>query len=140
MGALRTTANSSKLKRATLVTVGLLLLILVSPVVALEPSGWQDTQNALYPEPVSPWPPDAQRIGSSRVMPSNQGGAASPSAALYRQLRQIGLDPSKVYKIRGASIDREDVHMTLEDGVIAFTEAVDGRVTGAFFEGQGELL
>jgi len=108
--------------------------------MALGPAGWQDTQNALYPEPVSPWPPEAQRIGSSRVMASNPGGTPSPSAALYRQLRQIGLDPAKVYKIRGASIDREDVHMTLEDGVIAFTEAVDGRVTGAFFEGEGEVL
>jgi len=73
-------------------------------------------------------------------MVSNLGAPPSPAAALYRQLRQIGLDPARVYKIRGASIDREDIHMTLEDGIIAFTEPVEGRVTGAFFEGEGELL
>src|SRR5581483_3724497 len=39
-----------------------------------------------------------------------------------------------------ASLDREDVHISLEDGTIGFTEDVFGRPTGAFFEGQGEVL
>src|SRR4029077_13279249 len=32
------------------------------------------------------------------------------------------------------------IHITLNDGTIAFTEDIVGRVTGAFFEGDGEIL
>src|SRR5579864_2619416 len=63
-----------------------------------------------------------------------------PAEALYLQLGQVGLDPSRVYKVRGASLDRSAISITLEDGTIAFTQDVMGRVTGAFFEGDGEAL
>jgi len=63
-----------------------------------------------------------------------------PVLPLYRALSNTGLDPQKVYKIREAAIDREDVHLWLNDGTIAFTQSVDGRVTGAYFEGDGEVL
>jgi hypothetical protein len=91
--------------------------------------------------PVSPPGPlpEPFRIGS----PRNQSAPeVSPShaALLYRQLRDLHLDPSQVFKIREASIEREDIHITLDDGIIAFTQAVDGRITGAFFEGEGEVL
>jgi len=66
--------------------------------------------------------------------------ASGPALPLYRALRSVGLDPQRVYKIREAAIDREDVHMWLNDGTIAFTASVDGRVTGAYFEGEGEVL
>ncbi len=45
-----------------------------------------------------------------------------------------------MFRVRGASLDRAAVHITLEDGTIAFTKDVLGRVTGAFFEGDGEVL
>ena len=60
--------------------------------------------------------------------------------ALYLQLRSVGLDPGRVYRIRDASLDRAALHITLEDGTIGFTQDVAGRVTGAFFEGEGEVL
>jgi hypothetical protein len=63
-----------------------------------------------------------------------------PAEALYLQLRQVGLDLDRVYRVRGASLDRSAVHITLEDGTIAFTQDVMGRITGAFFEGDGEVL
>lgn len=59
---------------------------------------------------------------------------------LYRSLQTVGLDPQKTYKIREAVIDREDVHLWMNDGTIAFLQAVDGHITGAFFEGDGEVL
>lgn len=65
---------------------------------------------------------------------------AQPAAALYRQLRSVGLDPGRVYQVREAGIDREDIHITLTEGTLAFTESVEGRITGAFFEGDGEVL
>jgi hypothetical protein len=65
---------------------------------------------------------------------------SGPVLPLYRELYSVGLDPQQVYHVREADIDREDVHLSLNDGTIAFTTAIDGRVTGAFFEGEGEVL
>jgi hypothetical protein len=63
-----------------------------------------------------------------------------PAEALYLQLGQVGLDPARVYQVRGASLDRSAVHISLDDGTIAFTQDVMGRITGGFFEGEGEVL
>ena len=60
--------------------------------------------------------------------------------ALYRRLSSVGLDPAQVYNVRDADLDREDLHVTFDDGTLAFVQAVDGRVTGAYFEGHGEVL
>jgi hypothetical protein len=69
-----------------------------------------------------------------------QAQPAKPAEALYLQLSQVTLDPARVYRVREASLDRSAIHITLEDGTIAFTQDVMGRVTGAFFEGEGEVL
>src|SRR5215472_16137236 len=58
---------------------------------------------------------------------------AGPVLPLYHALRNVGLDPQRVYKIREAAIDREDIHLWLTDGTIAFTETVGGHITGAYF-------
>jgi hypothetical protein len=63
-----------------------------------------------------------------------------PAESLYLELSSVGLDPGRVFKVRGASLDRSAIHITLEDGTIAFTKDVLGRITGAFFEGDGEVL
>jgi Peptidase family M1 domain len=65
---------------------------------------------------------------------------SGPVLPLFRALRTVGLNPQQVFRIREAAIEREDVHIWLNDGAIAFTQTVDGRVTGAYFEGEGELL
>src|SRR6266481_18863 len=75
--------------------------------------------------------------GSAQASPSHRSG---PAESLYLQLSSIGLDPGRVFKVRGASLDRSAIHITLEDGTIAFTKDVLGRITGAFFEGDGEVL
>jgi len=59
---------------------------------------------------------------------------------MYLKLRSVGLDKTHVYKIREASLDRGKLHISLDDGTIAFTEAVNGHITGAFFVGDGEVL
>jgi hypothetical protein len=63
-----------------------------------------------------------------------------PAQSFYLKLRSVRLDRSKVYKIREASLDRAQLHISLDDGTIAFTEAVDGHITGAFYQGYGEVL
>src|SRR5574341_1749865 len=67
---------------------------------------------------------------------------AAPSSAeqFHRRLGSVGLDLRHVYTVRDAALDREDLHISLSDGTLAFTESVDGRITGAFFEGEGEVL
>jgi len=67
-------------------------------------------------------------------------GPGKPAEALYLQLGQVGLDPARVYQVRGASLNRGAIQISLDDGTIGFTEDVMGRVTGAFFEGDGEIL
>ena len=63
-----------------------------------------------------------------------------PAESLYLKLRSVGLDKTRVYKVREAALDRAALHISLDDGTIAFTEDAGGHITGAFFKGDGELL
>ncbi len=72
--------------------------------------------------------------------PSAQIHQPGPAESLYLQLSSVGLDPARVFKVRGSSLDRGPIHISMEDGTIAFTRDVMGRTTGAFFEGDGEVL
>jgi hypothetical protein len=73
---------------------------------------------------------------------SAQKTPSPPASAeeLYLKLKSVGLDSSRVYRIRDVTLDRAAVHLTLDDGTIAFTEDVAGHVSGAFFDGEGEVL
>ena len=66
--------------------------------------------------------------------------AAKPAEALYLELGKVGLDPARVYQVRGASLDRSSIQISLDDGTIAFARDVMGRITAAFFQGDGEIL
>ncbi len=59
---------------------------------------------------------------------------------LYRALRTVRLDTGRVYKVREAVIDREDLHIFFNDGTLVFTQEVEGKITGLYFEGDGEIL
>ena len=61
------------------------------------------------------------------------------TSGLYSRIRSVGLDPQRVYHVRDASIDRPNLHLDFEHGTLAFTEDICGRITGAFFEGEGEI-
>ncbi len=68
-----------------------------------------------------------------------QTAAADDPLTLYRQLLNPGISVRDVYQIRQVALDREDLHVVLIDGQIGLLQAVDGHVTGAFFEGEGEI-
>lgn len=68
------------------------------------------------------------------------GNCPKSPADLYLQLRTVGLDPQRVFHIRGAAIDRPNFHLDFDDGTLAFTSDICGRITGAMFEGDGEIL
>lgn len=72
--------------------------------------------------------------------PPEKPSEIGPARKLYQELSSVGLDPARVFHIRGASLDRASLHITLDDGTIAFTQDVAGHVTGAFFQGEGEAL
>lgn len=65
---------------------------------------------------------------------------ANSAASLYRTLRESGLDLKKVYRVRDATFDREDLHFALNDGWIIVGEEVAGHVSAVFFVGDGEVL
>src|SRR5438270_12103473 len=58
----------------------------------------------------------------------------------YLQLRSVGLEKSRVYKAGDIPFDRGALHITLDDGTIAFTVDFMGMVTGSLFEYDGEVL
>src|SRR5262249_54176493 len=51
-----------------------------------------------------------------------------------------GLDEHRVYKVRNLTFGQAAFHISLDDGTLAFTQDVFGKVTGAFFQGDGEVL
>ena len=108
----------SKMRKALL---SLVWLMLVSSAVLLSQEAPKPPAETTTKTPEKTPPPDS-------------------AESIYLQLRTVGLDKARVYRLRDVSIDRGAVHLTLSDGTIAFTEDVAGRVTGAFFEGEGEIL
>ena len=66
--------------------------------------------------------------------------AQSGAVALYRELLNPAFDAKDVYQVREVSIMMEDLHISLSDGTIAFVREVNGHITGAMFEGVGEVL
>lgn len=71
---------------------------------------------------------------------TTQDQKPGPAQSLYLRLSSVDLDPGRVFRVRDSSLDRPAFHITLEDGTIAFTKDILGKVTGAFFEGDGEVL
>src|SRR5260370_11070633 len=77
---------------------------------------------------------------SARTPARTSGRTMGPVESLCLKLRSVGLDPARLYKVREASLQRAALQISLDDGTIAFTEDAGGRITGAFFKGDGELL
>jgi len=67
-------------------------------------------------------------------------GCPQTTADLYSRIRTVGLDPARVYRVRDASISHPNLQLTFDSGTLAFTEDICGRITGAFFLGEGEIL
>ncbi len=83
------------------------------------------------------WCLTAAATGALAAEPSQQ--CPQTAGGLYARLRAVELDRQRVYHVRDASIDRPNLHLDLDDGTLAFTEDICGRITGAFFEGEGEI-
>jgi hypothetical protein len=78
-------------------------------------------------------PPAAQTAAAPAATPG-------PGISLYRELLNPAFDLKDVHKVRDVSILREDLHISISDGTMALMRDVDGHVTGAVFDGEGEVL
>jgi hypothetical protein len=81
------------------------------------------------------------------LAPALRAQSASPpadcpqsSSGLYSRIGSVGIDPARLYRVRDAAITRPNLNLTFESGTLAFTEDICGRITGALFEGDGEIL
>lgn len=79
-------------------------------------------------------------LGAGRAYGQAPSPVPESARALYTEILNPVLDPAQVHVLREVSIDREDLHISLSDGTIALIQALDGHITGALFEGQGEVL
>ncbi len=100
---------------------------------------------AQQPRAQTPWQEPALRLPGKTAPPplhplASAEERSGPVARLYRALRSVELDQNKVFHVREAALDRGELHVYLTDGTIAFTRDVQGRTTGAYFEGEGEVL
>ena len=57
--------------------------------------------------------------------------------ATLSQLSKVRLDKTQIYSVRDITINRDVLSISLNRGAIAFTEAIEGKVTGAVFIGSG---
>jgi len=79
----------------------------------------------------------ASSLSAQNTAPAQTSG---PVEIFYLKLRSVGLDKSRVYKIRNGALDRASMHLSFDDGTIAFTEDGVGHITGALFLGDGDIL
>lgn len=59
---------------------------------------------------------------------------------MLTQLSKIRLDKKQIYSVRDITLTRDVLSISLNRGTLAFTEAIDGKVTGAVFLGNGDIL
>jgi hypothetical protein len=87
----------------------------------------------------------AVALAVSSIPAISQTGSPQPAANsegrnTLNALAQISIDPANTFKIREVNIDRDALHLTLHRGTIVFLTPVLGRITGAVFIGDGEIL
>lgn len=85
-------------------------------------------------------------VGGISVSPGNHyhEGLASvkitDGKTVLNELAQVSIDHRNTFKIREVNINRDALHLTLHRGTLAFFTPVHGRITGAVFVGDGEIL
>ncbi len=70
----------------------------------------------------------------------SQSSAPQSVRSTYQALNAVRVDAEKVFYVRGLELRRDAVRIFLAEGKLAFLTAVEGRVTGAVFTGEGQAL
>ncbi len=58
----------------------------------------------------------------------------------YLALNAVRVDPARVYYVRDLELRRDTIRFSFTEGKLALLQAVDGRVTGFVFTGEGRAL
>jgi hypothetical protein len=77
---------------------------------------------------------------SAGTHPGDASLNGGPLAELFDRVRTTTVDPAQVYRVDGLDIADEDLQMTLIHGTLGLFRRIDGEITGAVFEGRGEVL
>jgi hypothetical protein len=59
---------------------------------------------------------------------------------LLKQLNEVQIDPAQIYFLRDTQVTRDRANIYFNRGFIGFLTPVAGEITGAVFEGDGEIL
>ncbi len=69
-----------------------------------------------------------------------QQPAAGEPRELLQKLNALRVDATQVYRVRELTLRRDAVRIALDEGKLAFLAALDGRITGAVFTGEGRII
>jgi hypothetical protein len=69
-----------------------------------------------------------------------QQSAAGGPRELLQSLNSLRVDGEQVYRVRELSLRRDAARFAFDEGKLAFFTALDGRITGAVFTGQGRVI
>jgi|HubBroStandDraft_6_1064221.scaffolds.fasta_scaffold38848_3 hypothetical protein len=97
---------------------------------AVSQSGRAAAQNA-HPAPIA---------AQSSVPQTTKVSGSGEARALYDQLNALQVDPAQVYPVHDLTLSRDVITISLADGTIGFLQALDGRVSGAVFNGHGHVV
>ncbi len=73
------------------------------------------------------------------ALPARAQNGGDPRALLDR-LNNVSIDSSQIYALRGAHLARDRIKLFFDRGYIGFLTKVNGEITGAVYEGSGEIL
>ena len=69
-----------------------------------------------------------------------QQSASVGPRELLQSLNALRVDGQQVYRVRELSLRRDAARFALDEGKLAFFAALDGRITGAVFTGEGRVI
>jgi hypothetical protein len=84
--------------------------------------------------------PPAPIAAASSASNADKASGSGDARALYDQLNGLKVDPARVYPVRDLTLARDVITISLADGTIGFLQALDGRVSGAVFNGHGHVV
>jgi peptidase M1-like protein len=84
--------------------------------------------------------PLAPIAAQSSAPQTTKVSGSGEARALYDQLNALQVDPAQVYPVHDLTLSRDVITISLADGTIGFLQALDGRVSGAVFNGHGHVV
>jgi peptidase M1-like protein len=91
------------------------------------------------PGPEAPPPPPGAAPAEAGGTPAAPAAAQLGLAEVFDEFFKVGLDLEKPLAVRGLTIKRDTMELSLQEGALYLAEPVAGRVTGAYFKGTASI-